>query len=336
MHADLRRTFDQTSGTQKPFRILSLDGGGLKGLFTAKLLADMETHLGVRISEHFDLITGTSTGAIIAIGLGLGLPSQDILNFYRERGQEIFEAPSWGIVRAKYSAEPLRRALAEVFGTKLLGDSRNRLVIPAYNIQRREVKLFKTRHSLRLVKDCKMTAADVAMASAAAPTYLPSFVDDSKIEYVDGGVWANNPALVGLIEAITVLGIDRTRIELLSIGTTREVVRMDAISKNGGLAAWALKASDVFIGADSAAIDGMCEHLLRDDPDEDSTRYTRINPSVAEGEFKLDKITESLIALGAREAEHASRKLCRRFFNHRAQPFEPITTPHTHNSHVTT
>ncbi len=308
------------------FRILSLDGGGLKGLFTAKFLADLETDLEIRVADYFDLITGTSTGAIIAIGLGLGLPASDILKFYRDKGAAIFDAPGFGIIKAKYDSGPLRRALIEVLGDRTLADSKNRLVIPAYNVQRREVKLFKTRHSARFMRDWKMKAFEVAMASAAAPTYLPSFVDDSHIEYVDGGVWANNPALVGIIEAMTVLRIDRSRISLLSIGTTREVVRMDAIKQNGGMTTWASRASDIFIGADCAATESMCEHLLRDNPDEDSTRYIRVNPWVAEGEFRLDRLSEELIALGAREAEHASRKLNGRFFTTKATPFEPYET----------
>jgi uncharacterized protein len=307
----------------KHCRILSLDGGGLKGLFTAKLLADLEGNLALRVAEHFDLITGTSTGAIIAIGLGLGIPASELLAFYREKGPSIFDAPGYGLLTSKYAAEPLKKALTEVFGERILGDSRNRLVIPAFNIQRREVKLFKTRHSPRFLKDWKMSAVDVAMASAAAPTYLPSFVDDSLIQYVDGGVWANNPAMVGVVEAMGVLGFDRSTISVLSIGTTREVNRMDAIKKDGGITTWALKATDVFIGADSSATDAMVELLLRDDSDEDAMRYVRINPPVTEGEFKLDRLSESLIALAAREAEHASRQLRRRFFDTKAPAFTP-------------
>ena len=306
-------------------RILSLDGGGLKGLFTAKLLADLEADLGLSIADHFDLITGTSTGAIIAVGLGLRIPASAILDFYREKRPTIFDAPglTGRAFNSKYAAEPLRKALTDVFGQKTLGDSSSRLVIPAFNIQRREVKLFKTRHSPRFLRDWKMSAVDVAMASAAAPTYLPSFVDDSLIEYVDGGVWANNPAMVGLVEAMGVLGFDRSQISLLSIGTTREVVRMDSIRKDGGMTAWAMKASDVFIGADSAATESMVELMLRDAPDDDAKRYVRINPLVSEGEFKLDRISESLIALGAREAEHASRKLAGLFFQTKAPAFVP-------------
>jgi predicted acylesterase/phospholipase RssA len=307
------------------FRILALDGGGLKGLFTAKFLSDLETDFDIRVADYFDLITGTSTGAIIAIAIGLGVPASEILQFYRGKGTAIFDAPSLGIFKTKYESEPLRNALEGVFGDRKLGHSKNRLVIPAFNIQRREVKLFKTRHSSRLLRDSKMRAVDVAMASAAAPTYLPSFIDDSRIEYVDGGVWANNPALVGLIEAMTVLQIDRSNIRLLSIGTTREVNRMDSISAKAGRAQWVPQLSDVFIGADMVAADAMCEHLLRDDPDGDSTRYFRINPVVAKDEFTLDQFSANLIALAAREAEHSSRKLRDNFFGEKAIPFEPHT-----------
>lgn len=308
---------------QDTFRILSLDGGGLKGLFTAKFLADIETDLDVQIGDHFDLIAGTSTGAIIALGLAFRLPASDILKFYREKGPQIFDAPGYAITKAKYQAEPLRAALQEVLGDRTIGDARTRLVIPAFNIQRREVKLFKTRHSRRFLRDWKLKAVDVAMASAAAPTYLPSFVNDSHIEYVDGGIWANNPSLIALVEAITVLGIDRSKISLLSLGTTRETVRMDAVKTNGGRLSWGPQVADIFIGASSSAAEAMSEHLLRDNNDADSTRYHRINPLVAAGEFKLDRLSQELIALAAREAEHASRKLRGTFFASKAAPFEP-------------
>jgi len=161
---------DAGNNGNSSFKILSLDGGGLKGLFTAKFLCDLEADLEIRVTDYFDLITGTSTAAIIAIALGLGLPAADILEFYRERGATIFDAPSLGLLKAKYDSMPLRDALTSVFGDKTLADSKNRLVIPAFNIQRREVKLFKTKHSPRFLRDLKFKAVDVAMASAAAPT----------------------------------------------------------------------------------------------------------------------------------------------------------------------
>src|SRR5437763_92262 len=128
--------------TRDSFRILSLDGGGLKGLFTAKLLSDLERDLNLNVGDYFDLISGTSTGAIIALGIGLGMSAEEMFQFYRQRGAGIFKSSGRGLFKNRYSAQPLRNALTEVFGDKNLGDSRNRLVIPAFNIQRREIKLF--------------------------------------------------------------------------------------------------------------------------------------------------------------------------------------------------
>ena len=132
-------------GDGKFFRILSLDGGGIRGVFPAAFLARLEDHLEHPIGRYFDLIAGTSTGGIIAIGLGLGLSAADILKLYAEQGPAIFDQEHGGIgnwVRqklrgiahlliTKHSSEPLRRALEGVLGRGRLGESRTRLVIPA-------------------------------------------------------------------------------------------------------------------------------------------------------------------------------------------------------------
>jgi patatin-like phospholipase/acyl hydrolase len=123
----------------KRFRILSLDGGGIKGAFTAAVLAEWENKTGRVIVDHFDLITGTSTGGIIALGLGLGIPAEQILRFYKEQGPKIFPniTPQQKLSlnirhlwEPKYSAEPLREALQGVFGDKRLKDAKCRLLIP--------------------------------------------------------------------------------------------------------------------------------------------------------------------------------------------------------------
>jgi patatin-like phospholipase/acyl hydrolase len=129
------------SGNRKDFRILSLDGGGICGVFPAALLARLEEHLEHPIGRYFDLIAGTSTGGIIAIGLGLGLPARDILRLYVEEGPAIFDQQHGAIenwVRQKlrgvahllvtqHSSEPLRRALEGVLGRRKLGESCTRL-----------------------------------------------------------------------------------------------------------------------------------------------------------------------------------------------------------------
>src|SRR5438034_10409614 len=143
------------------FRILSLDGGGIKGTFTASVAASLERMTGKRLVDYFDLITGTSTGGIIALGLGLGLGAEEILRFYCERGPQIF--PTTGLHRPlhglrhvffpKHSQDTLRKSLADVFGPRKLGESKCRLVIPSYDCNAGRIQVFKTAHHERFRQD---------------------------------------------------------------------------------------------------------------------------------------------------------------------------------------
>ena len=180
-------------------RVLSIDGGGLKGVFPASFLTEVEQELDAPIADYFDLIVGTSTGGIIAIGLGLGLSAGEILDFYVERGPAIFAGNRSmrflrQLGRSKYSRGPLEQALRDVFGERRLGDSRTRLVIPSLNLETGEVHVYKTAHHGRFVKDYKELAANVALATAAAPTYFPTYRSAAGTPLIDGGMWAINPA----------------------------------------------------------------------------------------------------------------------------------------------
>ncbi len=159
-------------------QILCLDGGGLKGLFSAAVLAEIEADHGVSIADHFDLIAGTSTGGLIALALGAGLSPAQVVDFYVSHAPSIFPT-GWSrsirqCVRSKYTSGPLRRALHDVLGDRLLGDSRKRLVIPAYSLDENDVYLFKTPHHPRFRRDGGELMVDVGLATAAAPTYLPA------------------------------------------------------------------------------------------------------------------------------------------------------------------
>jgi uncharacterized protein len=224
----------------KIFRILSLDGGGIRGVFPAALLARLEQHLEHPIGKYFDLIAGTSTGGIIAVGLGLGLPARDILKLYVEQGPAIFgqqhgAVENWvrrgvrgmaHLLVTKHSSEPLRRALEGVLGRRMLGESLTRLLIPAWHPVLERVYIYKTAHHPRLETDYKQPAIDAAMATAAAPTFLKPHRTESAVELVDGGVWANNPIGVAAIEAIGMLGWPGDKLKILSIGTINEPGRL--------------------------------------------------------------------------------------------------------------
>lgn len=164
--------------TSQRFQILSLDGGGFKGMFSAAVLERLEADLGVSVVDHFDLVTGTSTGGIIALGLGAALRPAQLVDFYVDRGPDIFPGPRRRALRrpfrSKYRAGPLRSALEEVLGEATLADSQVPLAIPTYDLCNDDVYLFRTPHAPRLLRDRRERMVDVALATAAAPTYLPA------------------------------------------------------------------------------------------------------------------------------------------------------------------
>ena len=197
----------------KPFKILCIDGGGIKGVFSAQVLAEFEEAFNTKTSEHFDLICGTSTGGIIALGVVGGIPMKDVVQFYVDNGPRIF-AQRWKVgklgewlfilkqafVKSKYCDKALRNAMEKVFGQKKIGDSQNLLCIPAFNITNSAPRIFKKDYG-HLNQDDNKTFVEVALATTAAPTYFP-VQEINSVQYVDGGLYANNPVLVGLTEAV--------------------------------------------------------------------------------------------------------------------------------------
>jgi patatin-like phospholipase/acyl hydrolase len=304
------------------FQILSLDGGGLKGLFTAAFLAKWERETRTRVIDHFDLITGTSTGGIIAIGLGMGLSAADILKFYETNAEVIFPRQALGNLkqwyRVKHSPEGLEAALTEVFGSRTLGESKRPLIIPSYYAARREIYLFKTPHHKRLRSDWKEKVIDVALATAAAPTYLPPHVRESGLGLVDGGVWANNPVMVGISEALGYFARPQSSIVALRIGTTYEVPSVEALPTEGGSIEMARPVIDYMMRGQERSASAMAGHILGPE------RYYEVNPPAPPGDFTLDKLSRELIALGDYEFRYHSSNLDERgFLQHQAATYTP-------------
>lgn len=196
----------------KYFKILSIDGGGIKGLYSAKVLSVFEKSFGTNLSDHFDLICGTSTGGLIALAASIGIPMSNVVKFYKEHGNEIFASKlkhfgklgnvllgiRQAVCTSKYKQKPLREALEKVFGSRKICESNNLLCIPAYNLTNAQPRIFK-RDYKSLDRDNNTSYVDVGLATSAAPTYFPIKEIDNN-DYVDGGVFANNPVLVGLTE----------------------------------------------------------------------------------------------------------------------------------------
>ena len=218
-----RRSNEWPAG--RPFHILSLDGGGIKGIFTAAVLAGIEQQYldGAPVADYFDLVVGTSTGGIIALGLAAGVPAADLLSLYQIRGREIFP-PRFRTLRklrqcfhAAYQRQPLDSILAGVLRDRQLRDARCRLCIPALDGRHGDVYVFKTPHHSDYQKDGDEPMTAVAAATSAAPTYFKPLRHNGYI-FADGGVWANNPIMIGLVEALSAFSTRREDIAIISIG----------------------------------------------------------------------------------------------------------------------
>lgn len=221
----------------KPFKILSIDGGGIKGLYSAAVIARLEEKTGKKSADCFDMICGTSTGGLIALGLSSGKSASDLVDLYYSQGNKIFPTYEYMLPRwlqrsilhfftqtfffGKFSNKKLKQVLVDAFGEKQLGELNNLVCIPSFNLTSGEPRMFKFPHKEGgFYTDKSISLVNAALATTAAPTYFPIHEFDGTL-YIDGGVWANNPSLCGLLEALThfIDGENYTHAEILSIGS---------------------------------------------------------------------------------------------------------------------
>ena len=226
---------------------LSLDGGGIKGIFPAAVLACLEREYldGKSVGDYFDLIAGTSTGGILALGLGAGMTADEILRMYLEEGHRVFPVKERGlagrarrVVSAQYDRGPLDELLEQRLGGKTLRESRHRLLVPSTEGRNGEVWVFKTPHhpDYKLDGDARMSS--VAAATSAAPTYFTPF-EQGGYTYLDGGVWANNPTMAALVEALSCFSIRREDVRILSIGCGENPFQItEGQARRSGMVHW--------------------------------------------------------------------------------------------------
>lgn len=307
-------------------RVLSLDGGGIRGVFSASVLAEIEDQQGVRIADYFDLIIGTSTGGIIALGLGMGLSARDLLSFYVKNGTAIFPSTFFhqrlgrGLRHLgwhKYSAEPLKKALEEVFGDSQLGESRSRLVITSFDGVAGDVHLFKTSHHPKFSRDYRDTVVNIALATSAAPTYLPGHRPGDGRHFIDGGVWGNCPAPLGVMEAIAVLGAARESVEVLSIGTTEAPFSVGKLRSRLGLITGGKGAVQLVMEAQAKAAIAQANLLT------DHHRMLRISPVRSSTSLDDCRQMDDLTGLGAYTARRHLPEITARFLDQPVEPFTP-------------
>jgi len=258
--------------------VLSLDGGGIRGLVTAAILT--------RLQVQPDLICGTSTGGLQGLMLSRGQSPKTVLEAYREYAPMIFSRPWWrrGLSRSKYPADGIERAALEIFGDRHMFDCKVPTMAVAYSLAKSRPKVFKS------WTDHDELLRDVARATSAAPTYFPPTEDG----LIDGGVWANDPALCAVTEARLCWPGEELRVISIGTGTTRERVSAHAAS-GWGLAGWGPHIIDVLMSATG----GGTEYLLRAQMGD---RYTRIQPDLGDIPSAMDCTDwdhmEALVRLG--------------------------------------
>ena len=277
-------------------RILSIDGGGIRGIIPAQVLVSVEGMLQkasgnpqMRIADAFDLVAGTSTGGILACIYLCPDPAkpkrprfsaQDAVDLYLENGDDIFDRSVFkaleslgGLADEKYSAAPLEKVLQHYLGDLELSDLLKPCLIPAYDIYDRKTKFFDSA-DIRVKKQGEgrnFYLRDVARATSAAPTYFePANIRSlgakpGVFPLVDGGVFANNPAMCACVEAFSLdAKMKVTDLRLLSLGTG-EADKAYAYSeaKNWGKVAWVVPVLDIIMSGVAETVDYQLGQLFR-------------------------------------------------------------------------
>lgn len=291
------------------FKILSIDGGGIRGVYSAHILKRIEEEFKIKLHDYFDLIAGTSTGSIIAAAIACDISLDEVEKLYKDKGNEIFSKKVWWKLpkwcSSKFHSEELNKILIEKFGNKTLGDISKPLILPASNITTGKVYVAKSFYNKDFIRDKHIKLTDAILASCSAPTYFdPHCVGPYLL--ADGGLWANNPSLVAVIDAKKRLGRKLEDIKVLSIGTGLYKPEFDFKSKFMGVfTGWkCVKLIDFIFSLQSQSTDNYLGLLLSE-----KQKY-RINFESSE-ELPLDESisVNKLIAKADEDFTYNTQKL---------------------------
>ncbi|MEX2115293.1 MAG: CBASS cGAMP-activated phospholipase [Bacteroidota bacterium] len=290
----------------KTFNILTIDGGGIRGVFPAKFLANFEERLvelkypKTHIYEHFDFISGTSTGGIIAIALALGIPAKEIHGLYMEHAAAIFgnRQPWWKRVSySRYQSAILEEKVRQTFKNHFNGvDPRLRDVkvpvcVPIFDLLEGKPSVLKSKYHGRFNKDYHIPAYQAALATSAAPTFFDPYsnsyerIDSQSIESfsnkVDGGIFANNPTLLALIEVQKGFGKRLNQLRILSIGTGSRKYSDANTREKWGFSYWfgRRRIIDLFMQSQSQHTSSLLSLLQKgiDRSEQENFKYLRID-----------------------------------------------------------
>jgi uncharacterized protein len=289
-------------------KVLSIDGGGIRGIIPALILSEIEKRTNRSIASLFDLVAGTSTGGILALGLTVPkspdatlYSAEQMAEMYEREGKRIFSRSALRTVFAcdnltwmKYSSIGIEQVLLEYFGDARLRDCGTDLLIPSYELERRLPFFFRSANA-RQRPDYDFAARDVARAASAAPSYfepvrLLTGSPDQHYTLIDGGVFANNPAACALVEARATYP-DASGYLVVSLGTGSLARTLPlGLAKYWGTVRWAKPLLDVVFDGVSSTVDYQLRQLL---PVES---YFRFQTAIGSDAHGLDNTAEANIA----------------------------------------
>lgn len=285
-------------------KMLCIDGGGIRGVFAISILKEIEKEVGKPINLLFDCISGTSTGSIIAASAALEVEMEKVLKNYKKYGEKIFiQQAKVGLFRSVYSSNYLRKYLQQEFGEITLKDIQHPLLIPAVDLSHGKPFVYRSDYGSSNQQDHNVPLWDAVLSSCSAPLYFaPNNIDNEYLS-IDGGLWANNPSLVCMTEAIHHFQIPMSEIQILSIGTGQQKIDFSIEKKlDWGINKWlpfklpsmkvTPKLLDLALHLSSESVSYHCKLLLKD-------HYLRLNEELGE-EIPFDELqsVEYLIDLG--------------------------------------
>lgn len=296
-------------------RILSIDGGGIRGVIPAVVLAELEDECKAPVHELFDVVAGTSTGALIALGLTVPpvdretpLEARELVDFYNHEGREIFQAPithklaSVGrLAGPKYPDEELEAVLEERFQGRSLTDAMAEVIVPTYDLAERDSFFFKTRRA-EAGEGPDHPIEEVARAAVAAPTYFepapaegPEDPDEPERRVLlDGGLVANNPAMCAYVEALSHDDHpDDVFVVSLGTGELSESYELDEARDWGGLS-WLARLFGITMDGPVHAVDHQLEHVL--DPED----YHRLQPPLTLAADRQEEVPDDALDAASR------------------------------------
>lgn len=236
-------------------RVLSISGGGIRGILPGTIIASIESFTGKPSAQLFDMIAGTSTGGILACGLGAGIPAATMVAMYTQRGPEIFSKKWWrpNVALPKYSDAGINKVLVDVFGARRYHEARTKILVPAF-----DQKEYTSAHFKSWDCDADLAYFDVARSTSAAPTYFPTYQG----RYSDGGVFANDPSMNAYAEARCLWPGEGIR--MISLGTGYKPGHAQPPS-NGGILEWIKPILSVLMDGPADDIRYMCKVMMGDD-----------------------------------------------------------------------